>query len=187
MHVLKQIHPRRWSYTTWLMAAILLILLIQSGVWLWFYIQIKKLPTVELSAVTLLARTDLCPGDTLDYQFTVAVTRPGVVDLHTSVLRRGDSENNTGYVRLQQFIMSNPTDMVIVRHWVVPPSYTDPETGLEVRWEPGLYAQRTTAVVSGRSHGRSTIEVQFSIRYDCTNLEEFHNEQPTDFDRVSVP
>jgi hypothetical protein len=120
---------------------------------------------VELSEPVLMASTDVCPGGTLDYSFVMGVSRDALVELKTSI-RKVDPNARISYARLQEFSFEDATTLEFIRHYVIPPTYTDPVTGGEVPWEPGPYEQITIANVTGRS-ATSTITVPFTIRSSC--------------------
>jgi hypothetical protein len=120
---------------------------------------------VELSEPVLLAITDVCPGETLDYKFVMGVSRDADVELKTSIQKIAPN-TRISYARLQEFGFEEATTMEFIRHFVIPPGYTDPVTGTEIPWEPGPYEQITVANITGRSEV-SEIRVPFTIRNDC--------------------
>lgn len=122
---------------------------------------------VELTEPILKGPIELCPGGTLDYDFTLRVSKAASIDLYTSV-ERTQPHDRVSYTRLQQFRFDGPTELGIERHWVMPPTYTDPVTGLEVNWLSGEYVQRTTAVVIGsREDDPPEISVPFTVTVGC--------------------
>ncbi len=121
--------------------------------------------TVDLSGFNPPTDTDVCPGDTLNYSFTLSVSRDAVVDVSTSI--QPLISIRPSYTRLQQFDFDKETSFELVRHYVIPPTYTDPASGVEVKWQPGKYVQRTIVYVNGRSEGEDELEVPFTILPDC--------------------
>lgn len=131
----------------------------------WGAYRAATLPTVTLSDPQLLGPTNLCPGETLDYTFVMVVSREALIELKTSV-QKLQPDARISYARLQEFSFEEATKLEFVRHWVTPPTYSDPVSGTEVAWEPGPYEQITIANVAGRGKV-SEIRVPFSIRESC--------------------
>lgn len=123
------------------------------------------LARVELSEPVLMGATELCPGDTLDYSFLMAVSRDADVELKTSIQKIAPN-TRISYARLQEFSFEQATTMEFIRHFVIPPTYTDPVTGTEVPWDPGPYEQITVANITGHSK-TSEIHVPFTIKPNC--------------------
>lgn len=156
-------HPR--DYRALVIIAILVTLTINAAVVGWAMWLGSQRADVELSEPLLAGNTSLCPGETLDYRFTLTVSKPAAVDLYTSV-ERVQPFDRVSYTRLQQFSFDEESKLEIIRHWILPPTYLDPVSGAEVPWQPGEYVQRTSASILGRSEA-SRIEVLFTVREDC--------------------
>lgn len=157
-------HPPR-DYRAIIIIALAVALAVNGAVIGWAYWVAAQRADVSLSVPQLEGETNLCPGETLNYRFTLSVSKAASVDLYTSVERIAPNDR-VSYTRLQQFEFDKATDLEIIRHWILPPTYQDPTTGTEVEWLPGDYIQRTTANVLGRSEP-SAIEVPFSVRITC--------------------
>lgn len=156
-------HPR--DYRAIVIIALAVALAVNGAVIGWALWVAGQRADVSLSVPQLEGVTDLCPGETLNYRFTLSVSKEASVDLYTSV-QRIEPSDRVSYTRLQQFEFDKPTDLEVIRHWILPPTYQDPTSGTEVEWVPGDYIQRTTANVLGRSEP-SAIEVPFSVRLSC--------------------
>lgn len=161
---LDKTHPPR-DYRWVLVVGTIIVLLVNVVILAWGIYAATHRPRVELSGLEMQGPTDVCPGETLDYKFNMVVSNAALVELKTSV-QRLDGVSRISYARLQEFEFEEAGNLIFIRHWVVPPTYTDPVSGTEVPWEPGDYEQRTIANVSGRSQ-LSEIDVGFTIRDNC--------------------
>lgn len=142
-----------------------LVLLVNALIFAWVIYIANTIPEVKLTNFQPPTEVNLCPGEKLNYSFTLSVSRDALIDVSTSV--QPVSSGRPSYVRLQQFSFDRATSFELVRHWVVPPTYTDPASGQEVPWQAGKYIQRTIAYVNGRSSGADELEVPFTIRDVC--------------------
>lgn len=158
-------HPPR-DFRMWILITSTVVMLANAAVIGWAFYLGSQIPGVEIVNMQKPTVTDVCPGQTLDYSFTLAVSKPGIIQLVTSVQRINPPDRATD-ARFQEFIFKEPTNFAVGRHWVVPPFYHDPSKDLQVPWIPGDYIQRTIASAAGRSLGESIIEVPFSIREGC--------------------
>lgn len=157
-------HPPR-DFRMMLLMAFAVVLVVNGALIGWGWWLREQQAVVEIIDFKEPYLSVLCPGQTMTYQFTLSVTEAGLVDVATSILSA--ASKRPSYVRLQQFIFDEPTEFVLVRHFVIPPTFTDPETGTEVPWQPGKYVQRTIANIEGYSRGASILEVPFEIKPDC--------------------
>lgn len=153
-----------------LVISVIVLLLCQSAIFAWGIYRYAQRPTVDIVEVVLPAETDLCPGDTLNYQFALLAPKGGLVDLKTSYIKYDQSRPS--FARLQQFILESNTKFTIIRHTVIPMLYEDPETAMGVPWPPGIYRHRTIARIEGREGGDSRIEIVFRIKEDCHEREQ---------------
>lgn len=163
--VIDRIDKHIHKYTIPLIALTALVLILNALVFGWLFWRQTTWVTVEIKNFRAPAETSLCPGDILHYSFAIDVSGAALVDVSTSV--QPLISIRPSYVRLQQFDFSGPVSFELVRHWVVPPTYTDPASGAEVPWQPGKYVQRTLAYVNGRSENEAELEVPFIIKADC--------------------
>lgn len=146
--------------------AFVVVILVNSALIGWGYWLREQQGYVSISEPKIESNsTALCPGNVLDYSFVLGVSKEAHVELKTSVQRLTPGAR-ISFARLQEFEFSEPTTLEFVRHWVVPPSYSEPVSGEEVPWAPGNYEQITVANVVGRSE-IAEIRVPFSIRSDC--------------------
>lgn len=156
-------HPQ--DYRAIIIIAVLVALAINGAVIGWAFWLAAQRADVTLSEPLLEGLTALCPGETLDYRYTLSVSKAASIDLHTSV-ERVVPYDRVSYTRLQQFEFDEEAKLEIIRHWILPSTYLDPASGTEVAWEPGEYVQRTSANIVGRSEV-SSIKVPFTIREGC--------------------
>lgn len=154
------------NYTPMIIIAALVALAINGALVGWAFWYSAQQPHVTLSKPAIDGNTELCPGDTLNYSFTLAVTKKASVDLYTTV-DRASSKDHVSYTRLQQFDFDDQTDLEIKRHWQLPPTYRDPASGIQITWTPGPYIQRTTASVANGRDEPAKIEVPFVVKTSC--------------------
>ena len=158
-------HPQ--DYRAIVIIAVLVALTINGvliGLSLWYGAQ---RPEVELTLVRVEDDTALCPGDILNYEFVLSLSKPASVNLYTSegnLVQHGIFS----HTRLQQFDFDAAVDLKIVRDWTLEPTYMDAIAGKEMQWLPGQYTQHTSATVIGGRNSPNSIDVPFSIRSDCS-------------------
>lgn len=158
-------HPPR-DFRAFILIAFAVVLFVNGTLIGWGYWLRAQQGYVTLSdPVVENTSTALCPGSVLDYTFVLGVSRPAHIELKTSV-QKLTAGARISYARLQEFEFTEPTTLEVTRHWVVPPSYSEPVSGQEVPWAPGNYEQITVANVLGRSEV-SEIRVPFSIKSSC--------------------
>lgn len=157
-------HPPR-DFRVLVLIAFAVVLVVNGTLIGWGWWLAVQQPSVSITGVSEPTNTVFCPGETITYQFTLSVTRAGLVDVATSILSA--ESKRPSYVRLQQFVFDEPTEFVLVRHFVIPATFTDPATGMEVPWQPGKYVHRTIANIEGRSTGADILEVPFVIKEGC--------------------
>lgn len=158
-------HPPR-DFRMLVLIAFVVVLVVNSALIGWGYWLREQQPTAEMSEPVIENQsTALCPNDTLEYSFRLAVSKPAHVELKTSV-QKLTLGARISYARFQEFEFSEPTTLEIGRKWVVPSFYTEPVSGQDVPWEPGNYEQITVANVVGRSEV-SEIKVPFEIKPNC--------------------
>jgi hypothetical protein len=154
------------DYRTIAIIAFLVALSVNGAVIGWAFWLAAQRPDVGLSKPVVSSQTELCPGETLDYRFNLSVSKAASVDLYTSVERTVPTDR-VSYTRLQQFTFNSATDLAITRNWVLPPTYLDPVSGMEIGWQPGEYVQRTSATIVGGRDDPVVIEVPFEVRLGC--------------------
>lgn len=154
------------DYRVVVLIAFLAAITVNGLVIAWAFWYDAQRPGVELTLLSVENDTALCPGDTLDYDFVISVSKAASINLSTS---EGNSEPNGIFssTRLQQFDFDGKTDLRIPREWTLMPTYMDAVAGREREWPPGGYIQRTSATVVGGRASPSSIDVPFSVRADC--------------------
>jgi hypothetical protein len=157
-------HPR--DYRPIVLIAFAVALIVNGAVIGWAFWYGAQRPDVELTLLRVEDDTALCPGDTLDYEFVISVSKAASINLYTS-------EGNVSphgvfsFTRLQQFDFDGKVDLKIVRNWTLESTYMDAIAGKEMPWLPGKYTQHTSAAVVGGRNSPSSINVPFSIKPKC--------------------
>lgn len=111
--------------------------------------------------------TDLCPGEPLDFEFTMDVTGEGVFDLDASTWKLVPPPETVIFSESERFVVAEPISYLVVRRWVVPSSYIDPATNRETDWEPGQYERQIFVTAVGRDTEPSIQVLPFEIRAGC--------------------
>ena len=105
----------------------------------------------------------VCPGETVDVDYTVHIRAPGVFSLDRSLWRVSPpltlifSTTETG-------IYPATIDFMSRREWVVPETYVSPIDGKAARLEPGEYEWRWAISTTSRSTVPSILVVPFSVK-----------------------
>lgn len=154
------------DYRPFVLIAFLVALAVNGALISWALWLNAQRPQVELSEPIVEGNTALCPGDTLDYRFTLSVSKKADVDLNTSV-EATSAQNTASYTRFQRYTFDTQINLEIGRRWTLPPTYLDPVTGKQIAWQPGLYVQKTSADVIGGRDAPAKIEVPFEINASC--------------------
>lgn len=146
--------------------AVLAVVILDGALFGWGMWAAAQRPHVDLDNVIVDGNSILCPGDALNYRFTLSISKASDVNLSTSVDAVAP-EVHVSYTRPQQYSPKGAIDLEISRHWILPPTYTDADSGSEMVWKAGEYIQRTTANVVGGREAAAHIEVPFVVRKDC--------------------
>ena len=118
---------------------------------------------MELELVDGWAAPSVCPGETVDIDYTVHIRAPGVFSLDRSLWRVSPpltlifSTTETG-------IYPATIDFMSRREWVVPETYVSPIDGKAARLEPGEYEWRWAISTTSRSTVPSILTVPFSVK-----------------------
>jgi hypothetical protein len=125
-------------------------------------------PTVELTDLIVEDDTTICPDETLDYNFSLSVSRQADVDLNTSV-ESAEPHTTVAYSRFQRYSFDSQTTVEIGRQWSLPLTYLDPVTGRQRFWSPGEYVQIVSANVIGGRDTPTEVEIPFTIPPSCSS------------------
>ena len=118
---------------------------------------------MELELVDGWTAPSVCPGETVDVDYTVHIRAPGVFSLDRSLWRVSPpltlifSTTETG-------IYPATIDFMSRREWVVPETYVSPIDGKAARLEPGEYEWRWAMSTTSRSTNPSILVVPFSVK-----------------------
>jgi len=118
---------------------------------------------MELELVDGWTAPSVCPGETVDVDYTVHIRAPGVFSLDRSLWRVSPpltlifSTTETGIYPATINFMSR-------REWVVPETYVSPIDGKAARLEPGEYEWRWAMSTTSRSTNPSILVVPFEVK-----------------------
>lgn len=122
-----------------------------------------------LTVSPLMAKgpTELCPGEPLDFEFTMDVKGEGVFDLDASTWKLVPPPETVIFSESERFVVAEPITYLVIRRWVVPSNYIDPATNRATAWESGKYERQIFVTAVGRDTEPSIQVLPFTIRDDC--------------------
>lgn len=121
---------------------------------------------MELELVDGWTPPQVCPGETVNLDYTVHIRAPGVFSLDRSLWRVSPpmtlvfSHTETGVYPL-------PIDFISRREWLVPMTYTSPVDGKPTPLAPGAYEWRWAMSTASRSTVPSILLVPFTVKEGC--------------------
>lgn len=156
------------DYRGWYIAAVVSMLLLNTVLY-YLYLHPRSAETkLELSEISVASPTDLCPGEYLDFEFTMNVKESGVYGLDMSVFRVSPPPAIVVFSESQIFVIGSPREFLVKRHWQIPERYEDQETGEIIDLIPGDYERDISVGTTSRDTFPSVRVLDFSIRQDCT-------------------
>lgn len=120
-----------------------------------------------LSEVRVTGPTELCPGDTLDFEFDVNVKEVGTYNLWMSTWKVDPPPSTIIFSEFQPFVIGSPRQFLIPRKWRVPTNYVDPADSTEKPLLPGAYTRDISVTAEGRDTRNHPLLVAFNIKKDC--------------------
>lgn len=145
---------------------------------IFFYFGPSVAPSVFiLSEIRMNGPTDLCPGDTLDFEFDVTVKEEGTYNLFMSTWKVDPPPSTIIFSELQPFVIGSQRSFSIPREWKIPVVYEDPANNVRVPMLPGAYIRDISVTAEGRNTKNKPLQVFFNIKKDCPSLEKEENEQ----------
>lgn len=122
-----------------------------------------------LTVSPLMAKgpTDLCPGEPLDFEFTMDVRGEGVFDLDASTWKLVPPPETVIFSESERFVVAEPITYLVMRRWVVPSNYIDPATNRATEWQSGQYERQIFVTAVGRDTEPSIQVLPFTIRNNC--------------------
>lgn len=120
-----------------------------------------------LSSVRVTGPTELCPGDTLDFEFDVSVEEVGTYNLWMSTWKVDPPPSTIIFSEFQPFVIGSPRHFLIPRKWKVPTNYVDPADSTEKPLLPGAYTRDISVTAEGRNTRNDPLLIAFNIKKDC--------------------
>lgn len=120
-------------------------------------------PTITVTDVKTIGPTSLCPGDMLNYQYSLHVDGSGAVDVDASIWSI-DPPQTAIYSMPLRAIFTGPTDTLVKETWLISPDLTARQVAA---WHPGRYERRLAFRNVYEATQPKVITVYFSIRADC--------------------
>lgn len=134
--------------------------------WMFFNPQAGRSVFV-LSDIRITGPTDLCPGDSLKFEFDVTVKSTGVYNLFMSTWKVDPPPSTVIFSELQPFVIGSPRAFPIVREWKIPVTYKDPANNIDTPMFPGRYIRDISVTAEGRDTRSTPLQVPFTIREGC--------------------
>lgn len=137
-------------------------------------VQLLSGPQAAVSAESVLdvgdieatGPTDLCPGESLEFQMLLSVLEPGAFSLKMSTWKESPPATII-FSELEEFPVAEKRTFILVRSYDIPILYKDPATNKMVNWEPGEYARHVYITAVDRNTKPSIQKLSFTIRSDC--------------------
>ncbi len=108
----------------------------------------------------------LCPGDTVNIEYTVHIREPGVFHMDRSLWRVTPPQTLV-FSRTEIGVYPARIDFLSQREWLIPPSIINPVDGKPMTLAPGQYEFRWAMTTSSRSTVPSILVVPFQLRQGC--------------------
>ena len=122
---------------------------------------------VSMSGLRPVDRPALCPGDTLEYIYSVDGAEDGVVDIDTTVFRETPPSQTVVYSNVLREIVVDPVHQEIYAVWKIPSEVVNPFTGQAEKLVRGDYQRRISISTISRNREPEIAVIGFSIRPDC--------------------
>lgn len=122
---------------------------------------------VSMSGLRPSDRPALCPGDTLEYIYSVDGAEDGVVDIDVTVYRETPPSQTIIYSTSLRDILVDPVHQETYAVWKIPTEVINPFTGQIEKFVPGDYQRRISISTTSRNRTPEIAVIGFSIRLDC--------------------
>lgn len=124
---------------------------------------------VNLSLTNTETNPLLCPGDTLQYELTITIDEPSVVD-SDSVVRNLDTRRTEILSNTVRNIYEEPGIIVIASNWTLPDMLPATSTRPERPWTAGRH-RRLIAITGVEGDNRaSVVHVDFIVSAQCPGV-----------------
>lgn len=120
-----------------------------------------------LSDVRVTGPIDLCPGETLDFEFDVTVKETGTYNLWMSTWKTEPPPSTIIFSEVQPFVIGSERSFPVTRKWLVPTIYEDPADSERKPMIPGTYIRDISVTAEGRNTSNRPLQVVFRIREGC--------------------
>jgi hypothetical protein len=120
-----------------------------------------------LSPVEVTGPIELCPGETLDFEFDVTVLETGTYNLWMSTWKVEPPPSTIIFSEIQPFVIGSTRTFPIMRKWRVPTTYRDPADSEEKPMISGEYIRDISVTAEGRNTANDPLQILFRIRRDC--------------------
>lgn len=144
------------------------LLFLMSSLTFWLYINPRSGESVfVLSDIRVTGPTDLCPGESLKFEFDVMVKAVGVYSLYMSTWKVDPPPSTIIFSELQPFVIGSERDFPIVREWQIPITYQDPADSKDTPMVPGAYIRDISVVAVGKNTESTPLQVKFNVKDSC--------------------
>jgi hypothetical protein len=120
-----------------------------------------------LSNLKINGPTELCPGESLDFQFDVKVTEVGTYNLFMSTWKVDPPPSIIIFSETQPFVIGSKREFMILREWEIPEIYEDPANSQDTPMVAGSYIRDIAVTAEGKNTINVPVQVAFQIKEDC--------------------
>lgn len=124
-----------------------------------------------LSNLKVNGPTELCPGETLDFQFDVKVLSVGTYNLWASTWKVDPPPSTIIFSETEPFVIGSKREFPIVRSWRVPVLYEDKADNMMKPLSPGAYTRDISVTAEGKDTENDPLIINYDIRNDCERLD----------------
>lgn len=150
-----------------------------------FYMPQAGQSVFVLSDIRVTGPTNLCPGETLDFEFDVTVKEVGTYNLWMSTWKTDPPPAVVIFSETQPFVVGSTRFFPIARKWLIPTSYNDPGDSVDKPLIPGTYFRDISVTAEGKNTNNDPKQVEFRIRSDCPVFTSWS--LPSDYVRARSP
>lgn len=157
------------SYRTWFVFAVIVLALTNTVLYYLFLNPRAGRSALVISEVRVTGPTDLCPGDTLDFEFDVVAKEIGTYNLWMSTWKVDPPPSTIIFSEFQAFVVGSERSFPIVRQWRVPEMYNDPADSVDKPLAEGAYIRDISITAEGRDTRNDPLQVKFNVKRDCAD------------------
>lgn len=122
---------------------------------------------IRLEELQVEGPSEVCPGDTLQYSYTIRTVVDVVAAIDAATYRDSDPVGLTAWSDTRRLVMPAGASSRIAQSWFVPTRYYDWVSGVETEMQPGQYRRIIAVGTVIRNTLPHIQSVQFTVKEDC--------------------